>query len=348
MVNTDSEETQERKVVIITGANAGIGYSIADRLLALDITLLIVLACRNLSKAETAKQNLLSSHPDATVDIVQLDTSKLTSVYKACAEIKQRYDRLDYLYLNAGTMPNVTFNYSNFFMSMLNPLKFIRILSTGEGLLNVQDGATEDGLRSVFCTNIFGHYVLIQGLLDMLCEDGGSQIIWTSSSNASAELFSIDDIQHENGSESYSSSKHAVDLLSQALNDKFNSQGVYSRVTCPGFTSTNMTSPILPGWMWSFSTPLLYLFRLVAPRLCITPYNGAEALVWLFSTSPETTKSDIKYVSHCSLFGTRYVHTDKLDMNPDHAELLYKKLNVLEQSFRYKFSNKSEKNVSMS
>ncbi|XP_041481046.1 3-keto-steroid reductase/17-beta-hydroxysteroid dehydrogenase 7-like isoform X2 [Lytechinus variegatus] len=343
-----SLDKKERKVVLITGANAGIGYSLADRLLALDITILIVLACRNLSKAETAKQNLLSSHPDATIDIVQLDTSKLSSVYKACAEINKRYNRLDYLYLNAGTMPNVTFNYSNFFKSFLNPMKFIRILSTGEGLLNVQDGTTEDGLRNVFCTNVFGHYVLIRGLMDLLCANDGCQIIWTSSSNASAELFSIDDIQHENGPEPYSSSKYAIDLLSQALNDKFNSQGVYSRVMCPGFTSTNMTSPILPGWMWSFTTPLLYLFRVVAPRLCITPYNGAEALVWLFSSSPETTKSDVKYVSHCSVLGTRYVHTDKLDMNPDFPELLYKKLNALEQSFRNKFSNGPQNKVSMS
>lgn len=54
------------------------------------------------------------------------------------------------------------FYISDYYFSSFFRLKFIRILSTGEGLLNVQDGATEDGLRNVFCTNIFGHYVLVR------------------------------------------------------------------------------------------------------------------------------------------------------------------------------------------
>ncbi|XP_071489256.1 3-keto-steroid reductase/17-beta-hydroxysteroid dehydrogenase 7-like [Diadema antillarum] len=328
----------KKKTVIITGGNAGIGYSVADRLLSLDITLLIVLACRNLTKAEKAKESLVTAHEGAQIEIVQLDTSKLSSVYKACADIKRRFSRLDCLYLNAGTMPDVSFNYVNFFKSFLNPLKFIRILSTGEGLLKVKDSMTEDGLRNVFCTNVFGHFVLIQGLLDLLCADGGARIIWTSSSNASADFFSSDDIQHENGHEPYSSSKYAIDLLSYALNEKFGCNGLTSRVTCPGFTSTNMTNAILPDWIWAFSYPILYLCRLVAPRLCITPYNGAESLVWLFSANPSETRSDMKYVSHCSLLGTRYIHTDKLTFDPEDPETLFKKMNVLEQSFRKKFT----------
>lgn len=58
----------------------------------------------------------------------------------------------------------------------------------------------------------------------MCASDHISRIVWTSSSNARRSAFSMDDIQHRNGSEPYSSSKYASDLLSLALNRHKNSQ----------------------------------------------------------------------------------------------------------------------------
>lgn len=51
-----------------------------------------------------------------------------------------------------------------------------------------------------------------------------SRLVWTSSSNARRSAFSMEDMQHREGRESYSSSKYASDMLSLALNRQKNSQ----------------------------------------------------------------------------------------------------------------------------
>ena len=36
-----------------------------------------------------------------------------------------------------------------------------KILTTGSGCLNHEDNVTRDGLKTVFATNLFGHYVMV-------------------------------------------------------------------------------------------------------------------------------------------------------------------------------------------
>ena len=45
---------QSNKIAIVTGANTGLGYETALALAAKDIS--VVMACRNVQKAETARQ----------------------------------------------------------------------------------------------------------------------------------------------------------------------------------------------------------------------------------------------------------------------------------------------------
>ena len=48
----------------------------------------ICLVCRNKQRAETAKNSLLKTHPNATVDIVLIDTSSIASVIKGAKELR--------------------------------------------------------------------------------------------------------------------------------------------------------------------------------------------------------------------------------------------------------------------
>ena len=50
----------------------------------------VCLACRNLQKAESARQSLLASCPGSKVDILQLDVSSISSVQEAAAELQRR------------------------------------------------------------------------------------------------------------------------------------------------------------------------------------------------------------------------------------------------------------------
>ena len=50
-----------------------------------------------------------------------------------------------------------------------------------------------------------------------------------------------------------------MDLLSIALNEEYNKKGIYSHVTCPGLSMTNITNSILPNWFWAMFRPFLLM-----------------------------------------------------------------------------------------
>ena len=62
----------------------------AHRLLSEYHGVRVCLACRNLSKAEMARQSLLVEHPGARVDLLQVDTSAPHSAVAAASEIQKR------------------------------------------------------------------------------------------------------------------------------------------------------------------------------------------------------------------------------------------------------------------
>ncbi|XP_073499128.1 3-keto-steroid reductase/17-beta-hydroxysteroid dehydrogenase 7 isoform X3 [Phyllobates terribilis] len=274
-----------RKVVVVTGANSGIGLSLCERLLSQDDQILLCLACRNMQRAEVARSVLLSSHSSADVSIVQVDFGSIKSVLKGAKILKERYKHIDYLYLNAGVMPNPQINHKAFVKGLFSRKAF-SMFATGEGLLTQEDSVTEDDLQEVFETNVFGHFILIKELEPLLCHtDNPSQLIWTSSSNARRSAFSLSDYQHRQGQESYSSSKYATDLLSVALNRNYNKKGLYSSVVCPGLVMTNLTYGILPSCFWMLIKPIMWVIRMFINSFTISPYNGAEALMDLDYTS---------------------------------------------------------------
>ncbi|KAI5109426.1 3-keto-steroid reductase [Silurus meridionalis] len=327
------------KVVLVTGANSGVGLALCERLLSDDAQLQLCLACRNKQKSEAARQVLLDSHPKAHVSLVRLDVASVRSVLSAAEEIRQRYDRLDYLYLNAGIMPSPQVDFSALYKGLFSG-KAIHMFSTGAGLLTQKDTVTSDGLQQVFATNLFGHFLLVRELEPLLCQtDHRSQVIWTSSSNACRSAFSLDDVQHEEGLEPYSSSKYASDLLSLALNRHYNSQGLYSSVICPGLVMTNLTYGILPSFIWTLIMPLMWLIRIFTNTFTLTPYNGAEALFWLFKQKPESLDPMVKYHSLTSGLGNSYTQTRKMDIDDTMSAALYQKLLELEKRVRKKLKD---------
>nr|XP_033817425.1 3-keto-steroid reductase isoform X4 [Geotrypetes seraphini] len=295
-----------------------------------------------MQRAETARISLLSLHPAADIGILQVNLGSLKSVCQAAMEVKRRYRRIDFLYLNAGIMPNPCINLKVFFSGLFSR-KVVHMFATGEGLLTQKDQVTKDGLQEVFETNVFGHFVLIRAIEPLLCHiDNPSQLIWTSSSNARKSAFSLLDYQHTQGQESYSSSKYATDLLSVALNRHFNKQGLYSSVVCPGLVMTNLTYGILPSFFWMFIMPIMWLIRIFTNSFTITPHNGAEALLWLFRQKPELLDPLQKYCSCTSGLGNNYVEPRKINLEEESSELFYQKLLELEKQTLKKLSESEE------
>jgi NAD(P)-dependent dehydrogenase (short-subunit alcohol dehydrogenase family) len=66
------------KVIVITGANSGLGFECAKTFAEKGAT--VVMTARNLQKGESARAEILQAWPDATVNLMQLDVGDLRSV----------------------------------------------------------------------------------------------------------------------------------------------------------------------------------------------------------------------------------------------------------------------------
>src|SRR4051812_20940432 len=93
---------QSGRVVVITGANSGVGYESAVSLAGKGAH--VVMACRSMDKAERARRELLDRVPNASIDILPLDLGNLQSVHSFANSFSAKYNRLDILMNNAGIM----------------------------------------------------------------------------------------------------------------------------------------------------------------------------------------------------------------------------------------------------
>lgn len=121
------------EIVLITGANAGLGKDAARQLALKKETKKIYLACRNPEKAAAAKADLEKITGRKIFEIMILDVSSPDSARKAISNLKEPVDAL---IMNAGGMGGK------------NPEK--------------KNGV---GVTSIFAANVLGHVVLVEELL---------------------------------------------------------------------------------------------------------------------------------------------------------------------------------------
>ncbi|KAK8745285.1 hypothetical protein OTU49_000112, partial [Cherax quadricarinatus] len=121
------------KTAIVTGASAGIGKETARDLAQRGAR--VILACRNVEKAERVAEDIKKTTGNTDVVVRQVDTSDLTSVRKFAEDILRTETALHILVNNAG-------------MSGMKKRKL-----------------TADGLEVTMATNHFGHFLLTNMLL---------------------------------------------------------------------------------------------------------------------------------------------------------------------------------------
>ena len=200
------------KVVIITGANSGLGLESTKAIAAKGAT--IVMACRNMSKAEKAKAEVLAGQANAKLDVMALDNASLDSVRAFADAFKGKYDRLDLLLNNAGVMA-------------------------------IPRTETADGFEMQLGVNHFGHFALTGHLIDMLTSTPGARIHNTSSSAAFGGAINFDDLMGEKSYSrwmAYGQSKLANAAFSTELNRRLQAAGhdAIANSSHPGLVMTNL------------------------------------------------------------------------------------------------------------
>ena len=128
------------KNVIITGANSGLGFETAKKIAA-NKEYRVILACRNMVKAQAAKEDIIAATGNENVEVQIIDTSSFESVRNFAKNIIDSGIRIDVLINNAG-------------------------ISSMRGT-----GLTADGFDIVFETNYLGHFLLTLLLLPVMNAD---------------------------------------------------------------------------------------------------------------------------------------------------------------------------------
>ncbi|CAG8509025.1 4964_t:CDS:2 [Acaulospora morrowiae] len=329
--------TMSPKIALITGANSGIGFTIAQRLLNHSTDgFRVVLCCRNRKKASDARDTLLKEFPSGLIDIIIVDVGSVDSVFRSCKEIKKKYDRIDLLFCNAGIFPCAYLDWWTVARQAITDPKGLLIESTP--LIQPVGATTSEGLGETFACNVFGHYIMIRQLEDVLASSDQSRIIWTSSRTAKRDDYNPSDYQCFRGPSPYESSKYVTDVIAIALNSRLNKRNIHSFTTHPGVVATNIVYDHL-GWaMDKTMKAVLYTGRsLGIKEATITGWNGSYAN-YVVATEPiENLNKFCKYGSYAKPWGSIYCLEEAIICYDEkEANDLLRKLDDLLNEFRKK------------
>ncbi|BBB92484.1 MAG TPA: SDR family oxidoreductase [Methylomusa anaerophila] len=247
------------KIILITGANAGVGKATAKKLAELGATL--ILACRNQEKGQDARMEIIASTKNANIEVMKLDLASFTSIHAFADEFNGRYEKLDVLINNAGIMQ-------------------------GRG------AKTADGLELVMGTNHFGHFLLTMLLFDVLRKSAPSRIVIISSMAHEYANFDANDLQTfiDNPLYSYGNSKLANILFTYELARKLQGTGVTANCLHPGVIDSEFYSH-------AENEEERLRYEAMKPHM-ISPEEGALTSVYLAS-SPEVEGVTGKYFVQC-------------------------------------------------
>lgn len=206
-----AQKTLEGKTIFMTGATSGLGIEAAYHYV-IQGAKLVVLA-RNEQKSKALLDGYKAKFPEskANIDFIKGDLNSLDSVNKACAEVKQKYPKLDCIINNAG-------------------------------LMNFEFQKSEDGIEKTLQINLLSPILICHLLIDCLKDSLDPKIIFTASALHQGNI-QFDDLEFQNnfsGFKSYRHSKLGVILLCRLLaqNLKANNIAIYSQH--PGIIRTEL------------------------------------------------------------------------------------------------------------
>jgi len=282
---SDNPKRLDGKVVVITGANTGIGKITATDLARRGAR--VIICCRDMKRASAGLADIKAESGSDNVEIVQLDLASLKSVRKAALELSRKEEKIDYLINNAGVM-------------MCPQWK------------------TEDGFDMQMGTNHFGHFLFTELLTPLVkkaaTEDFTPRIVILSSlaHGGAKEGISFDDINFEESFQTmqvYSQSKLANILHAKELARRLEGTGVSVYALHPGVIATELGRHLkggkILGWIL---TPVLAL----ASFLIKTPFHGAQTT--LYCTLEDSIEKDSgKYYSDCGVAKTSTKHAEDME-----------------------------------
>ncbi|KAK0624511.1 Short-chain dehydrogenase/reductase tropE [Lasiodiplodia hormozganensis] len=198
----------EKKIVLITGANAGVGFASATVIAEHSSSFHVIIGARSAIKGQKAVDDLKAKGFPGTVSTVKLEVQDAASIAAAAKVIEDDFGKLDILINNAGLMSSDT-DYAN-------------------------------QLQEEFPVNTFAPLLITDAFVHLLKKSKDPRIINVSSSLGSIALLREEGLDWEfKQAVTYRMSKAALNMLTVCQTAQFGEWGANVWSYCPGFVVTN-------------------------------------------------------------------------------------------------------------
>lgn len=284
-----SESKTAVRVAIITGAGTGMGFEEAKAVAAKGYY--TVMACHHPAEAEEKRQEIIRETGNGNVEIIGIELADLSDVRRFADEIKARFDRVDLLMNNAGT------------------------IQTGFHL-------TPDNIEHTVSVNYVGPYLLTRLLLPLMGE--GSRIVnmasltyWMGRLDF-PEFFTRGRRKGFHRIHIYCNTKLAITLFTFQLARLLKDRGIMVNAADPWMVSTNiirMHIPVVDFLADIFFRPVIY-----------TPRKGADTAIRLLLDEDKAGQTGTYNRSNRILdVGEKYFHHRQMQELWDRTEEIVRK-----------------------
>ena len=246
------------KIVIVTGANSGIGKVAAREMAKMGAC--VYMLCRSMQRGQAALDEIKAAVPSAELHLKQCDFASMASIRACAADLKSELSQIDVLLNNAGA-----------------------IFTSRE--------ESEDAIEKTFAVNHLGYYLLTVELIDLLKAAAPARIVNVSSEAHRVNSFNFDDFQRtgsysRSGFQEYGESKMANLLFTYELARRLEGSGVTANALHPGFVRT--------GFGANNGMLAKVVMTVFGGLMGISAEKGAETSIYLAS-SPEVEGVTGKY-----------------------------------------------------
>ena len=202
-----------KKIVIITGANSGIGRASAFQFAKEGYE--VILACRNEASGKEVEKEINDRVGSKPVRVMQVNMDSFESIHSFCEAYKRKYNKLDVLIHNAGC-----FNHGVKSYQLSKPVRVMQV--------NMDS----------FESNVFGPFLMTMLLRDLLVKAENPVVIGAGSTNMQhffdeKRKIDFEDLKGQqlsgrsyNSYKMYGDSKMALFMLILKMSEVFKEDGI--------------------------------------------------------------------------------------------------------------------------
>ena len=253
------DQTQQNRIALVTGANAGIGRETARGLAEAGME--VVLISRNRERGEAALADVQSTTGNGKLHLLVADLSSQASIRRMVKEFLDRFSALHILINNAA-------------------------------VITAKRELTDEGIERQLAVNHLAPFLLTNLLLDTLKQSAPARIINVSSQMHQRIGLDFENLQGEKSyhpRKIYAQTKLMNVLFTKELARRLQGTKVTANALHPGTVATGLFGRFLglPRWL-----------RFLSDWYGISPEQGAETSIYL-ATSPEVANTTGEYFRKC-------------------------------------------------